>query len=66
MERNNGIIYSSAREGLMNQLSRCQRLQQEGISTGSLQEETFNKLIELAEMDDKERLGQLRKELTEL
>ena len=53
------------RNGLVNQLFQIQRLQDEGISLQSLAEETFDRLKQLAEMDDKEKLAQLREELKE-
>jgi len=62
-------IYDAAKEGLMNQLSNVQRLEEEGHSMGSLKEEIENKIFLLVENDDrqmcKRRLGQLRKELNE-
>jgi len=66
IDKQSGYIFDSTRESLMNQLSRCQRLQEEGISTGSLQEETWENLQKLIEQKDEHRLGQLRQELKEL
>jgi len=65
MKKEKGIIYDS-KEGLINQAFRFQRLEEEGISTGSLREENWKKLIQSIEADDRRKLGQLRQELKEL
>jgi len=65
-ENKSGIIYDSAREGLMNQLYQIQRLQDEGIPLQSLAEETFDKIIHLVEIEDERKLGALRDELKHL
>lgn len=64
--RNSGIIYESSRNGLMNQLYQIQRLQDEGLPLQSLADQTFDKIKQLVEMDDTEKLRVLREELKEL
>lgn len=64
IEGTTGMIYDSARNGLQNELFRLQRLQEtDGIRTDSLQEQIFDKLKQLSEMTDQERLVKLREEL---
>ena len=64
--RNNGIIYESSINGLVNQLFQIQRLQDEGLPLQSLADQTFDKIKQLVEMDDTEKLRVLREELKEL
>jgi len=64
--RNSGIIYDSTREHLMNQLFQIQRLQDEGKSLHSLEQVTFNKIVHLAEIEDGQKLDNLREELKNL
>ena len=57
------ITYQSTKEGLINQLFQLQQLQEEGVSTGALAEETEQRLFDLIETSDKEKLLELRDEL---
>jgi len=67
IENNSGWIFDSARNGLANELSRLQRIQEtDGVQTASLQDEIIDKLKIMDEMTVKERLGALRQSLDEL
>lgn len=62
MERKDkgGIIYDSTMEGLLKQSANLQLLQNEGINTSSLLEQTQEKIQQL---QDKARLEVLRNEI---
>ena len=62
-EENNGIIYESSRDGLINQMFQLQRLQEEGHNVDSLLEQTNEQLQSVI---DTGKLQALRKELKEL
>ena len=66
INENHGIIYSNIKEGLMNQAFKLQRLQEEGVYTGSLLDETYEDLKTLIEDRDKENLARLREKLKDL
>ena len=51
-------IIQSAKEGLLNQAFRIQRLKEEGINTGSMLEETMNKINRLSEIEGTNKMGQ--------
>ncbi len=57
------IIYNSTREGLVDFLCQLQRLREEGKPCIQLEDEAYNRLIELVEKDDGEKLQQCRQEL---
>ncbi len=63
MEKRNTVIYEASREQLLNNLAQLQRLQEEGIHVGKLPEENWDKIVELIENRDEERLAELRHDL---
>lgn len=56
-------IYNATREHLCNSLSQLQRLQEEGVSVGSLPEEMWQRIVDLIELEDNEKLAEVREEL---
>ena len=56
----NERLYDSAKQGLLNQAFRLQRLKEEGINTGSMLEETMNKINRLSEIEGTNKMGQIK------
>lgn len=65
MERK-GILYESGKEELRNFLFQLQQLEREGISLGDLPNEVWEKYTESVEANDKEKLTNVRKQLSDL
>lgn len=63
MEKRNTIVYEASREQLLNNLAQLQRLQEEGVHVGNLPGETWDRIVELIENRDEERLAELRHDL---
>ena len=57
------LIYESSREHLMKNIAELQKLQEDGINVGALEEEIWENMVELIRMEDSEKLGKLREEL---
>jgi len=58
-----GLIYESSREHMLKSLAELKKLQDDGISFGTLEEEVWEDIVELIKSEDEEKLEELRKEL---
>jgi hypothetical protein len=56
-------IYNSGKENIKNTLFQIERLEEEGFDLSELSEEMFEDWRDAIELEDEEKLGELRKEL---
>jgi len=56
-------IYNSEKENIKNTLFQIERLEEEGFDLSELSEEMFEDWRDAIELEDEEKLGELRKEL---